>query len=61
MKPNSGHDAKILRGIFTGFLHRAYTVCEGEHLEEEKVQIRVKVIEWHELVESIFVHNCIYI
>ena len=35
MQRNSRHDAKILRGIFTGFLHRAYTDCEGEHLREE--------------------------
>ena len=35
VKPHSGHDPKVLRGIFTGFLHRAYTVCEGQHREEE--------------------------
>ena len=33
--PHSGHDPKVLRGIFTGFLHRAYTFCEGQRCEEE--------------------------
>ena len=33
--PHSGHDPKVLRGIFTGFLHRAYTFCEGQRREEE--------------------------
>ena len=35
LKPNSGHDPKILRGIFTGFLHRAFTVCSQQHQQEE--------------------------
>ena len=35
VKPNSGHDPKILRGIFTGFLHRAYTNCKSTQHEEE--------------------------
>ena len=35
MKTNSGHDPKILRGIFTGFLHRAYTNCKPTQREEE--------------------------
>ena len=26
---------KILKGIFTGFLHRAYTVCSQQHKEDE--------------------------
>lgn len=26
---------QVLKGIFTGFLHRAYKVCEGKHLENE--------------------------
>ena len=35
LKPNSGHDPKILRGVFTGFLHRAFTVCSQQHRQEE--------------------------
>ena len=35
VKSNSGHDPKILRGIFTGFLHRAYNVCSAQYLQEE--------------------------
>ena len=35
VKPHSGHDPKMLKGIFTGFLHRAYTVCKGPHQKEE--------------------------
>ena len=35
LAPHSGHDPKILRGVFTGFLHRAYSVCEGNHLHDE--------------------------
>ena len=35
LAPHSGHDPKILRRVFTGPLHRAYSVCEGDHLHEE--------------------------
>ena len=35
VKPHSGHDPKTLKGIFTGFLHRAYTVCKGQQQKEE--------------------------
>ena len=35
VKPNSGHDPKVLKGIFTGFLHRAHTVCEGQNQKDE--------------------------
>ena len=35
VKPQSGHDPKTLTGIFNGFLHRAYTICEGDRLKEE--------------------------
>ena len=35
LKPNSGHDPKILNGVFTGFLHRAYTVCSQQHPQEQ--------------------------
>ena len=35
VKPHSGHDPKILKGIFTGFLHRAYAICQPTQREEE--------------------------
>ena len=35
VEPHSGHDPKTLKGIFTGFLHRAYTVCKGQHQKDE--------------------------
>ena len=35
VKPHSGHDPKILRGIFTGFLNRAFTICKDQHLNDE--------------------------
>ena len=35
VKPRSGHDPKILKGIFTGFLHRAYAICQLTQREEE--------------------------
>ena len=35
VKPNSGHDPKVLKGIFTGFLHRAHTICEGQNQKDE--------------------------
>ncbi|XP_057296292.1 uncharacterized protein LOC130625256 [Hydractinia symbiolongicarpus] len=41
VKPHSGHDPKILKGIFIGFLNRAYTICKGQHLEEE-IQFLIK-------------------
>ena len=31
VKPHSGHDPKTLKGIFTGFLHRACTVFKGQY------------------------------
>ena len=35
VKPHSGHDPKVFKRIFTRFLYRAYTICEGQHCEEE--------------------------
>ena len=35
VKPHSGHDPKTLKGIFTGFLHRAFTVCNEQHRKDE--------------------------
>ena len=33
VKPHSGHDPKILKGIFTDFLHRAYSTCQSTQRE----------------------------
>ena len=35
VKPNSSHDPKVLRGIFKGFVHRAYKICSEQYLNEE--------------------------
>ena len=35
VKPNSEHDPKVLRGIFTGFLHSTLTNCKPTQREEE--------------------------
>ena len=35
IKLNSSHDPKTLRGIFNGFLHRAFSVCDEKYRDEE--------------------------
>ena len=35
VKPQSGHDPRILRGIFKGFLNRALAICSTKYLNEE--------------------------
>ena len=35
VKPNSAHDPKVLKSIFTGFLHRAYKICDSQFRQEE--------------------------
>ena len=35
IKPGSGHNRKILSGIFKGFVHQAYKICSAHHLEDE--------------------------
>ena len=35
IKPDSGHDPRILRGTFKGFVHRALNVCSEKFVEEE--------------------------
>ena len=35
VKPNSGHGPKVSKGIFTRFLHRAHTICEGQNQKDE--------------------------
>ena len=34
-KPNLNHDPRILKGIFKGFIHRAFTICSSLHIEAE--------------------------
>ena len=35
VKPHSGHDPKILKGIFIGFINRAHKICSEQHLNDE--------------------------
>ena len=35
VKPNSAHDPKVLKGIFSGFLNRAYRICDDRFRQEE--------------------------
>ena len=35
VKPTSGHDPRILDGIFKGFVHRAFTICSKNYINEE--------------------------
>ena len=35
VKPQSGHDPRILRGIFKRFLNRALSICSTKYLNEE--------------------------
>ena len=35
VKPESCHDPKILRGIFKGFLNRAFKICSKKYLDKE--------------------------
>ena len=35
VKPTSSHDPNILKGIFKGFLHRAYNICSEKYLDKE--------------------------
>ena len=35
VKPNSAHDPKVLKGIFTGFLNRAHKICDERFRDEE--------------------------
>ena len=44
VKPESCHDPKILRGIFKGFLNRAYRICSTKYLEKE-IEFLVKIFK----------------
>ncbi|XP_065677309.1 uncharacterized protein LOC136092717 [Hydra vulgaris] len=35
IKPHSNHDPKILKAIFKGYIHRAYSICSENHLKDE--------------------------
>ena len=35
LKPTSSHDPKVLRGTFTGFVNRAFSICSEKHVKEE--------------------------
>ena len=35
IKPSSCHDPKVLKGVFTGFVHRAFSNCSPQHIEQE--------------------------
>ena len=35
IKPHSSHDPKVLKGVFRGFVHRAFTLCTDQHIEGE--------------------------
>ena len=35
IKPHSSHDPKVLKGVFRGFVHRAFTLCADQHIEDE--------------------------
>ena len=35
VKPTSSHDPKILNGIFKGFVHRAFTLCSEQYIDQE--------------------------
>jgi hypothetical protein len=42
VKPHSNHDPKILKAIFIGYIHRAYSICSEFHIQDE-VQFLIKV------------------
>ena len=46
VKPQSGHDPRILRGIFKGFLNRALSICSRKYIDNEM-----------EFLVNIFVEN----
>ena len=43
VKPESCHDPKILRGIFKGFLNRAFRICSKKYLDEEIEFLELKI------------------
>ena len=35
IKPSSCHDPKVLKGVFKGFIDRAFNICSQQHVEQE--------------------------
>ena len=35
VKPSSSHDPRILKGIFKGFVYRAFTICSESYIDQE--------------------------
>ena len=35
IRPTSNHDPKTIDGVFKGFVHRAFTICSNNHIEDE--------------------------
>ena len=35
LKPNSCHDPKVLKGVFKGFVDRAFSNCSEQHIQQE--------------------------
>ena len=35
LKPSSAHDPKVLRGVFKGFVDRAFSICSDNRIDEE--------------------------
>ena len=35
IKPSSGHDPRIINGVFKGFVHRAINICSKKHIDKE--------------------------
>ena len=44
IKPESCHDPQILRGVFKGFLNRAFRICSKTYLEKE-IEFLIKVFK----------------
>ena len=57
VKPNSSHDPKTLRGIFKGFVHRAYKICSEHHLKDE-VDFLINVFKENGYDEKILKKLC---
>ena len=45
VKPNSGHDIKILKGIFIGFIDRAFHLCSERFIDNEITYLKEIFIE----------------
>ena len=57
VKPNSSHDPNTLRGIFKGFVHRAYKICSEHHVKDE-VDFLINVFKENGYDEKILKKLC---